>query len=128
MPWYAYGVSVADVVEASPDADGQLQFVRVVEKSGNRTLRVILQRESIGEAVTFESLRAFPAVRELGCSFEQANKYFGAISVPPGIDLRVVTDTLNTTDVQWEYADPTPEEMGINGRQDDIPPSADAAG
>jgi hypothetical protein len=29
-PWYAYSISWRDIVEASPDADGQLQFVKVV--------------------------------------------------------------------------------------------------
>lgn len=34
LPWYAYRVSLGDVIEASPDADGQLHMVRVVRKSG----------------------------------------------------------------------------------------------
>jgi hypothetical protein len=41
LPWYAYRVSLGDVVEARPDETGQLQVLRVVSKSGNRTLRLI---------------------------------------------------------------------------------------
>src|SRR5688500_12587671 len=42
-PFWAYGVSWRDVVEAHPDEDGMLTFVRVVQKSGHRTLRLILK-------------------------------------------------------------------------------------
>jgi hypothetical protein len=41
-PFFAYGVSWLDVVEARPDPAGQLAMARVVEKSGHRTVRVIL--------------------------------------------------------------------------------------
>src|SRR6476661_1521622 len=42
-PFYAYGVSWLDVVEALPDeAAGLPVFVRRVERSGHRTVRLIL--------------------------------------------------------------------------------------
>ncbi|HKG93881.1 MAG TPA: DUF4265 domain-containing protein, partial [Gemmatimonadaceae bacterium] len=34
LPWYAYGVSVEDVVEATPEPSGELWMRRVVRKSG----------------------------------------------------------------------------------------------
>src|SRR4051794_38179269 len=41
-PFFAYGVSWLDVVEARPPATGEMPaFVRVVEKSGHRTIRII---------------------------------------------------------------------------------------
>src|ERR1700750_3313832 len=42
-PFYAYGVSWLDIVEARPEDPGDLPVVvRRVEKSGHRTLRLIL--------------------------------------------------------------------------------------
>ena len=48
VPWYAYEVSLGDTVEARPDATGYLEMVRVVKKSGNRTIRVILEVTDAG--------------------------------------------------------------------------------
>src|SRR6476620_6158325 len=42
LPWYAYNVSAGDIVEAHPDANGQLRVARIVRKSGNRTIRILL--------------------------------------------------------------------------------------
>ncbi len=113
LPWYAYGISVGDVVEAVAGDGGQLMFSRIIEKSGNRTLRIILQQIPGGEELTFESESALPMLIELGCGFEKANRRFIAVNVPAGVDLAVVTEALENTDVRWEYADPTPEDMGI---------------
>ena len=41
MPFFAYGVSVDDIVEAEPTEDeGFFRFLRVHQSSGNRTIRV----------------------------------------------------------------------------------------
>ena len=119
LPWYAYGVSAADVIEAKADENGQLHFVRVLEKSGNRTVRVILQIDQLTGKMTFDSQRVLPAVEALGCSWEGASASFIAVNIPPTVDLAAVTEALNERDVEWEYADPTPEEMGIVPEQDD---------
>lgn len=55
VPWYALRVSEGDVVEALPDENGRLEMKRVVRKSGNRTVRVLLEltepaRERIAHA------------------------------------------------------------------------------
>ena|SRR5438876_5416359 len=43
-PWYAYGVSWKDVIEARPaEPDAFPEFIRVVRKSGYRTIRLILE-------------------------------------------------------------------------------------
>jgi hypothetical protein len=42
LPWYAYGISDDDLVDAvATDVGGIFEFVRVVEPSGNRLIRVI---------------------------------------------------------------------------------------
>ena len=103
-PWFAYGVSWQDVVEAVPEAEGGFPvFRRVVQKSGHRTLRTALP-ESATEAFLEE-------IKGLGCSFEGANREFIAIDVPPAVELQRVTDFLEEKEVEWEYADPTHEEV-----------------
>lgn len=39
-PWFQYGVSFEDVIEALPEADGMRFFTQVLAKSGFRTVRV----------------------------------------------------------------------------------------
>jgi len=101
-PWYAYGVSWQDIVEATADADGQLQFQRVLEKSGNRTIRIVAE-----EPFSDEWLKQ---ITQLGCSFEGANRRYVGINIPPGIDLQSIAAFLTAADVRWEHADPTYEQ------------------
>ena len=110
LPWYAYGVSLGDVIEARPDAAGQLWLERVVRKSGNRTIRVILAAGEGGDP-SVESRRMLDRVREIGCSYEGANRRLVAVNVPPGIELADVAAVLNASGLDWEYADPTYEEL-----------------
>lgn len=46
VPFYVKGISCEDVVEASPDSEGELRFRSLVKPSGHNTLRVIVFRES----------------------------------------------------------------------------------
>ena len=103
-PWYQYGVSYKDVIEAVPESGGELPlFRRVVEKSGYRTLRVALE-EPATEVFLEE-------IKQLGCSFEGANRRYIAIDIAPGIDLQKMANFLTENDTCWEYADPTYEEV-----------------
>jgi hypothetical protein len=115
LPWYAYGVSLGDIVEADADASGGgrvLAFRRVVRKSGNRTVRVILEvREPGGDAWTFESERLLARLAELGCGYEGYNRRLVALNVPPASDLAAVAAALTEAGFEWEYADPTYEEV-----------------
>ena len=106
-PFYAYGVSWEDVVEAFPN-DGVLEFARCVTKSGNRTLRVIL--DSVDE--NLESRTVLERIRQLGCSYEGMNSRLISINVPPDTDFAAGTTYLTKeTDTRWEYADPTYEKV-----------------
>ena len=40
-PWFVRGVAADDLIEAQPDADGVLWFVRVRERGGRNVVRVI---------------------------------------------------------------------------------------
>ena len=100
-PWYQYGVSFEDVIEALPEHDGMRFFMRVVEKSGFRTVRV---RD---DTKVPEPLLA--ALSAMGCSYEGANPKFIAIDIPPKVDLDGVVRLLIESGTEWEHADPTYE-------------------
>src|SRR5436305_8300656 len=103
-PWYAYGVSTGDVIEAErEDPDGFPVFKNVVEKSGYRTVRITADSDFTDDF--FEEIKA------LGCSFEGANRRYVAIDVPPSVELPAITAFLTEKNVRWEHADPTREEL-----------------
>jgi hypothetical protein len=104
-PWYQYGISCGDIVEATSGPDGYPTFRRVVEKSGYRTVRVIFD-QPLEKGDPF-----FVAIQELGCGFEGAYGRLIAIDVPPSVSLEAVTGFLVKKGVQWEYADPTYEQV-----------------
>ena len=103
-PFFAYGVSVGDTVEAKEE-DGLLRFVKVVEKSGNRTIRVFT---SEGEDSTNQF---FKKIGKLGCRYEGLNARMFAVIVPESVDMKTLTDFLRKSDLEWEYADPTLAEV-----------------
>jgi hypothetical protein len=102
-PWFQYGVSYQDVVKAEITSDGPLTFTGVVQKSGNRTLRVVLDTNATKEFTD--------SIIALGCSFEGANPKFLAIDVPPEVALDTVVSYLSDRGVNWEYGDPTYEQI-----------------
>ena len=101
-PWYAYEGYWQDIIEATADADGQLQFQRVVEKSGNRTIRIAAEKPFSDEWLI--------QVTQLGCSFEGANRKYIGINIPPGVDLQAIVAFLTAEGIRWEHADPTYEQ------------------
>ena len=101
-PWYAYGISWRDIVEAKPAADGQLQFQRIIEKSGHRTIRITADQPFSDEWLQ--------QIVQLGCTYEGANRKLVGIDLPPGINLETVASFLTEKNVRWEYADPTYEQ------------------
>ena len=107
-PFYAYGVSWEDTIEALPESDGLLLMQHVVAKSGNRTVRVLFESFS---AKSPEAKPILDNIVELGCSYEGAYSKLIVINVPPEIPLQSITDYLCTTDLDWEYADPTYEDL-----------------
>ena len=108
-PWFAYRVSCGDVVEARVPEPGEFpEFVRVVQKSGFRTVRVILEPPA-DEAP--ESQAILERLRELGCTYEGANPGYIAVGVPPSADLGVIRQYLISTGQQWEHADPKYEDL-----------------
>lgn len=108
-PFYAYSVSWKDIVYAPVDeAEGLPTFVRLVRKSGHRTIRVIFDppvQEGNESEVLLQGLLA------LGCTYEGANRGYLAIDLPPTASLENVRQYLIKQGAQWEHADPTYAEM-----------------
>lgn len=111
-PFYAYSVSWEDVVYAPVDPDeGRPTFVRVLRKSGNRTVRVIFD-PPVAEGNA--SAGVLQGLVELGCTYEGANRGYISINVPPSTKLEDVRKYLIERDAQWEHADPTHAEIFPN--------------
>src|SRR6266404_4301243 len=109
-PFFAYGVSWRDVIEAKPDGDDQvLKYVRCVKKSGNMTVRIIFQDYRSTDPHADGILEG---LRNLGCSYEGMQPRMISVNVPPNINLGVVVDFLREqSGLQWEYADPTYDQV-----------------
>jgi Domain of unknown function (DUF4265) len=108
-PFYAYSVSVGDVVLAPVDPnEGRPRYQRVLKKSGNRTVRVILDppltNGNYSDEVILELL-------SLGCSYEGANPGYLCIVIPPESDFALVCERLAARNIQWEHADPDYSEL-----------------
>ena len=108
-PFYAYSVSWEDVIHAPYDAQQKFPtFVRVVEKSGNRTVRVVLDPPvEAGNA----SDRILQGLVDRGCSYEGATRSYIAINIPPAVALEAIAAFLVDSGVDWEYADPSYSEL-----------------
>lgn len=108
-PFYACSVSVGDVVYAPVDpSEERPTFARVLEKSGNRTVRVILDPPladgNPSDAVVQELL-------SMGCTYEGANRSYLCIVIPAECDFELVCVRLTELDVNWEHADPAHSEL-----------------
>jgi uncharacterized protein DUF4265 len=102
-PFWAYGVSYRDVVEAHPDRDGMLRMTRVIEKAGHRTIRIIFEPDAVASS---RAKQVLDAVNTLGATYEGMSPRYIAIDIPPEADLLAVGRYLTEQQVQWEHADP----------------------
>jgi hypothetical protein len=102
-PFWAYGVSWKDVVEAHLDAEGMLRFARVIAKSGHRTIRVILAPRA-DESPASQAL--LDGLNELGATYEGMHGGYVSIDMPPTADFDAVVKYLVASGQKWEYADP----------------------
>jgi hypothetical protein len=108
-PFFAYGVSWQDIIEAHAAPDGLLEFVRCVRKSGNRTLRAFFETFRANDPPAQAILGGLNA---LGCTYEGMQPRLISINVPPEVDLERVVEFLGPQPgIQWEYADPTYDQV-----------------
>lgn len=106
-PFFAYGISAGDVIEALPEPDGFLFFQRVVRKSGHRTVRVMLPESAEIEP----GPTLLGDIKRLGCTYEGAYSKLICIDVPPAVSLNAVAAHLTKMPLDWEYADPRYEDL-----------------
>jgi hypothetical protein len=119
LPFFAYRVSVGDLVEGTEYAPGMYDFTRVVEASGNRCIRMILPE---GETSDTTVGKAFlDEILALGCGFEGANRRYFAINIPPAVDLPTVADMMVQAGVTREYVNPTWDDLFGPTSSHDIP-------
>lgn len=114
-PFYAYRVSTDDIVEGRPVEDGLYEFVRVIERSGNRTVRLMFGEH---KADTPYGEGVLEAIVQLGCSYEGMFDTVISITVPPEVNLQDVARYLISTGLEWEYADPKYEDLRGSARTD----------
>jgi hypothetical protein len=108
LPYFAYSVSWEDIVYAPFNEDeGFPTFQKVIEKSGNRTIRFFFNN-SPAKSHTQDILRE---LENLGCSYEGANDRFFCLNIPRKADLEAVASYLIEKGIEFEYADPTYEEL-----------------
>jgi hypothetical protein len=103
-PFFAYRVSANDIIEGEEVAPGFYRFVRVVRRSGNRTVRLMFGEK---KADTPEGELVLNAIVRMGCTYEGAFRKLLSITVPPDVALEAVAAYLTATGLDWEYADPT---------------------
>ena len=107
-PFFAYAVSCGDVVEAPFNArEGFPVFKKVVIKSGYRTVRVLfdppIETGNKSDAILKE-------LANLGCEYEGANPKYLTLSIPSGIDFKLIVQYLLDKKMNWEHVDPTYDE------------------
>ena len=108
-PFFAYGVSWLDVVEAKPPSRGEFpEFVRVTRKSGNRTIRIIFKPPADKSK---QAMAVLERLVSMGCSYEGANPGYIVVNIPPKVDLSSVCEYVTGARRRWEHADPTYAEM-----------------
>lgn len=108
-PFYAYSVSWQDIVYAPYDQDEQRPtFQRVLSKSGNRTVRVILDLPAEQGNLSEFVLQRLVA---LGCSYEGINGTYMSVNIPPEVEMEKVRNYLVEIRATWEHADPTHSEL-----------------
>jgi len=109
LPFYAYGLSLGDRFLAEPNNDDpRPHFKRVLEKSGNRTIRVIFD-PPIDESA--ESHSILDRIVSLGCTYEGANPGYIVVNIPPESDFERICQYATESGVQWEHADPRYDEL-----------------
>jgi hypothetical protein len=103
-PFFVYDVSVDDVVSAIPNEDGLPQFLTVVRRSGNRTLRA-RSKDLIGDSALRSNIENH--LEQIGCVVEEHRERLLAINVPAGVNLATVTSYLTESGLSWEYGSPS---------------------
>jgi hypothetical protein len=92
IPFYSYGLNLGDVVQAVPPAPHlKPQVLRVVRRSGHRTLRIVFQ-DDVEPARRLELINS---LKPLGVGFQSATRGYFALDLLPQTDAEQVCQTLD---------------------------------
>lgn len=110
IPFYAYGVSCHDIVDAMQTEAKIFEFKTVLEVSGHSTIRVILREHSLDVRPVRErtdDLRR--SLVQIGCDTEAARPGFISVDIPPRVGLPVVREVLDPGEKSglWSYEEAT---------------------
>jgi len=112
IPFYAYNLSLGDIVHCAPDEDGIGLFIeKVLKKSGNRTIRVAFWSAEGGnhpEAVKFKEF-----LIKSGLKWDYDRVRLLSINIPSDEFQQEVEARLKeipeAAQMKWEDGDPQPE-------------------
>lgn len=111
FPFFFYGLSFNDIFEAKclHDDDPRPYFVKVIKKSGHRTVRIFLKnsiKESIAAAQVLSQLNA------LHCGYEGNGDRIFVINIQPHCDFNAVMNLIeDSIEIDMsEMADPVEED------------------
>ena len=102
-PSFAYGISRGDIFTARETEDACFVMSEVIEKSGNRTVRVLLTRLELDSP---EIVAILDKSSALGCDWENILLQMITINVPAEVEMRLLTELLIEKGVWWEISDP----------------------
>jgi Domain of unknown function (DUF4265) len=95
IPFWAYNLSFGDKVEAAPDEDGDGLFInRVVEKGGNRTVRIAFNTAS--GLSTAEAVKLRKYLDERGLEYEIFEPTMLAVNIPSEREYEQLVERLQT--------------------------------
>lgn len=103
IPFYAYGLSVGDVVTACPTDNGTLWLDEVVGRSGHSTYRIILRKDA--DVTSDEFRAAWGTLEDLGCTYEVASPRLLAVDVPAAASVDAAYSALDAGEASglWEF-------------------------
>ena len=108
-PFYFYGIAAGDIVGGEySEKEQQLVFTRVLQKSGNKLVRVIFENPANTEGPEKDLL---DTLVKMGCSYESAGPTYFCIDIPVEVELFDVCQYLTDNKVQWEHAAPAYSEL-----------------
>lgn len=102
-PSFAYGISRGDIFTVRETEEGIYVMSEVTEKSGNRTVRVLLTRFTVESP---EIVAILDKSSSLGCDCENLLLQMVTINVPADVEMRLLTELLIEKGVWWEISDP----------------------
>ena len=114
FPFFFYGLSYDDVFEAEfkYEDDPRPYFVKVIQKSGHRTIRILL-KDPVDESTDCKDfLKQLSAMQ---CGYEGNGARFFIINVQPQCNVEQVLTLIKNSSLveQWESADPIEEEEDV---------------